>query len=345
MKNTSTFKYGIYERYIPLIFFLVFTGCQNQSPPQDLSVQPSSPLAKLSPTDLTRPQNSTQKYPPIQVSNPEKNRELTWHYKNGPLGPLTVVVSIPHNAQTNNRMPVLIALHGLGEALKEPSVGARGWLDDYGMNRAFVRMSQLPLSAVDFNQMISKSRLQWFNQTLQSRPYRGIIVVTPYLSHRFGKKNLQKQIHQYGYFLTHTLLPRIYQETPALGTVSSTGIDGVSLGGKASILMGLHFSTHFGAVGGIQAAFGPKQVRSLATKVEKARKQNPKLLFHLLSSDKDVYREATEKLSSTLNELGQRHTLNVAQGNHSYQFNQGPGVYEMLLYYDRVLRSETTHSN
>jgi len=54
----------------------------------------------------------------------------------------------------------------------------------------------------------------------------------------------------------------------------------------------------------------------------------------------DRYKQVTERISSELTQTNVKHQMDIVEGNHSYEFNRGPGVYEMLLYYDRVLRGE-----
>src|SRR5689334_12872433 len=48
---------------------------------------------------------------------PGPARELTWKYPDTAAGPMSVVVSIPASASAE-RYPVLIAMHGRGEAFK-----------------------------------------------------------------------------------------------------------------------------------------------------------------------------------------------------------------------------------
>ena len=48
---------------------------------------------------------------------PTPARELTWRWDHTPVGPMVVVVSIP---ETDRKLPVLIAMHGLGESEKGP---------------------------------------------------------------------------------------------------------------------------------------------------------------------------------------------------------------------------------
>lgn len=258
-----------------------------------------------------------------------------WHFPETGLGPTAVHITIPDSDVSSRRYPVLIALHGRGEALKTPEQGARGWPSDYGMLHALKRLSSPPLTENDFGQMVTQERLKIINRTLSNRPYRGLIIVSPYIPNQFGR-HLQSDANIYGRFLTQTLLPKIYLELPATGTVADTAIDGVSLGGRAAIVIGLTHPAQFGAVGGIQAALGATQIQMVVRLLESARQQNPHLAFRLLSSTEDVYRDVTVTLSQKLLDAGLPHEMAIVEGNHSYEFNRGPGVFEMLLYYNRI---------
>jgi enterochelin esterase-like enzyme len=266
--------------------------------------------------------------------------ELTWEYPSSPFGPTVVAVAVPKSASSTNRMPVLIALHGQGEARKMPAAGARGWFDDYSMLRAFSRLMAPPLNRDDFGGMVDDVRLDILNGSLKKKPYRGVIVVCPYLPDKFRSKHLYEDSKKYSDFLIRTVLPRVYKETAALGTVASTGIDGVSLGGRASVIVGLTHPETFGAVGGTQAAFRDDQVEETAALVSTARKKNPKLAFRLISSDGDRFKGVTLTLSAALKLRNEAHQVDIVKGDHSYEFNRGPGGLEMLLYYDSVLRGE-----
>ena len=266
--------------------------------------------------------------------------EISWRYPSDGLGPSQVIVAVPKQASKTAPMPVLVALHGQGESRKPPARGARGWIDDYDMARASTRLAVPPLTREDFGGMVTLKRLERLNRSLAKRPFRGIIVVCPYLPDRFRVNRLAQDANAYGAFLTNTVLPRVFKETPSMGTPESTGIDGVSLGGRAAVIIGLERPETFGAVGGIQAAFGKRQVDSISAMVERARRDHPNLAFRIMSSEKDRFRDVTLMLSNALKARGMSHQVDIVEGNHSYAFNRGPGVYEMLIYYDRILRGE-----
>jgi enterochelin esterase-like enzyme len=135
-------------------------------------------------------------------------------------------------------------------------------------------------------------------------------------------------------------LPRVYRETPAVGSAESTGIDGVSLGGRASILVGLLRPEAFGAVAALQAAFDSADATELTRRAKAARAKNPKLALRLLTSEGDFFLHSTKTISTAFSDAGIDHDFVLIPGPHDYPFNRGPGVYEMLLFHDRALRGE-----
>ena len=107
---------------------------------------------------------------------------------------------------------------------------------------------------------------------------------------------------------------------PTLTTPAGTGIDGVSLGGAVALRVGLSHPEAFGAVGALQPAIEPTDVRSWADRVIAARRVRPKLALRLTTSEGDPYRVAVGKLSSALGVAQQEHDAAVLPGPHDYPF-------------------------
>jgi iron(III)-salmochelin esterase len=266
-----------------------------------------------------------------------RRRELTWSL-DGPFGPNDVVVSIPEDAGPERRLPVLVALHGRGESRKGSRRGARGWIDDYALDQALTRLAAPPLGTRDFQGYVSRPRLKRINRELGEHPYAGLIVVCPYLPDVLRRGAAFERAEELAGFIVDVLLPRVYAETPAIGTPETTGIDGVSLGGRASLLVGAARPQAFGAVGALQAALDGGEVAPVAELMERAVVQNPDLKLRLLTSGQDHFRRVNQRLSAALTKKGVRHQYLSVVGTHSYRFNRGPGALEMLLFHDRALR-------
>jgi enterochelin esterase-like enzyme len=251
---------------------------------------------------------------------------------------MVVVVSIP---ETREPLPVLVAFHGLGEAQKGPERGARGWVDDYGLKRALGRLASPPLTHEDTENLTDRARLAQINESLKRRPYRGMVVVTPYTPDIISPDRSLDAAAPLARWLIDELLPRVRRDTPANPDASATGIDGVSLGGRVALLVGLERATSFGALGTLQPALYANDLDEISKRALAAREANPTLRLRLLTSRNDFYIDTIQHLSKRWKYRGVDHQLDVVSGPHSYAFNRGPGVYEMLLFHDRALRNES----
>lgn len=263
--------------------------------------------------------------------------ELTWTYATTPMGPMSAVVVLPERAP-DERFPVLVTFHGTGEARKGPERGARGWIEDYGMYRAIERLHHPPLTAADLQGFVDPARLEKLNAALAQQPYRGLVIVNSYTPDMLRGDEPFSKVPPLAKFAVEELLPRAARETPAIGTPQTTGIDGISLGGRAALSIGLRNPEAFAAVGGLQPAFDTDNAGAVATRAALAHQKNPGLSFRLLTSDGDYFLAATKAMSSAMKQAGVPHTLVIVPGPHDYPFNRGPAVYEMLIHHDRVLR-------
>jgi len=267
-------------------------------------------------------------------------RELSWRFEQGPFGPTDVLISVPASSDPAQRFPVLVAFHGRGESGKGSVQGARGWWDDYLLGRAITRLEHPPLDSRDFETYVSGERLEQINRDLLTRPYAGLIVVCPFLPDVLAGERAWGQGERLADFIADTLLPRVYAKTPAIGTAPTTGVDGVSLGGRAALLVGLSRPRAFGSVGSLQAALDASEVEHFAALAAHALAQNPRLSLRLLTSDEDYFQSQNQALSAALSARAVPHALAQVKGTHSYQFNRGPGALEMLLFHSRVLRGQ-----
>jgi hypothetical protein len=277
------------------------------------------------------------------VSALPTHRELTWTFADGPFGALDVLVSVPERpAGDDRRFPVLVAFHGRGESRKGRRAGARAWVDDYGLERALGRLHQPPLTAGDFEGFVTSERLCAINLELARQPYRGLILVCPYLPDVLKGAEAFRQAEPLARFVVDVLLPRVREKTPAQPQAAATGVDGVSLGGRAALLVGLTRPRAFGSVGALQAAIDERELSRFAQLAARARLDNPDLSLRLLTSDEDYFLQVNRDLSRALSRAGVAHRLETVVGTHSYRFNRGAGVFEMLLLHDRSLRDAST---
>ena len=249
--------------------------------------------------------------------------------------PQRAVILAPNWGGPEVRFPVVVALHGRGEALKGPELGAMGWPRDYALTRAFERICAPPLNDGDFEGLSDPAHMESMNRSLGERPFGGLIIACPYLP----DVNLLSAAEQkaYGRFVIDTLLPRVRNETPALTAPESTGIDGVSLGGAVALRVGLGAPEVFGAVGALQPALWEGQAAEWTELAKAARARRPGLKLRLTTSHEDMYRPAILRTSEAWRSAGVAHDVADLPGPHDYVFNRGPGSLELLFWHDRVL--------
>ena len=240
-----------------------------------------------------------------------------------------VAILKPKNA--TGRFPVLVALHGHGEAVKGPERGCLGWPNDYALVRALERVCAPPLVKEDFEGLVTDAHLAEVNAELAARPWGGLVVVCPYLPDLELRKD--DPIRDYGMFVADVVLPRVVREMPARAGAASTGIDGVSLGGAVALRAGLAMPETFGAVGALQPAIEESQVPDI---VALARKRAPAPL-RITTSEDDYYKKPVHALDDALRAADVAHDFAELPGPHDYVFNRGPGAYEMLMWHARVL--------
>jgi len=259
-------------------------------------------------------------------SDPRASLDVLDWEMNDESGEHRAVVLIPKGVRAGTKLPVLIALHGMGETTS-PKKGAYGWLESYELDRVLHRLRRPPLDADAFQGLVTETRLAEVNAELGKRPFGGLIVACPYLP-------AQPNYEAYGKWLGDKLIPKLRNETPAL---TNTGIDGVSLGGITSLRVGLARPDLFQAIGALQPAVNDEDVAdALAGTIQEKLNGRP---LRIVTSTEDVYRVTLESLDKKLWDRKVTHQFFVSEGPHDYVWNQGPGGIEMLLWHDRVLRA------
>jgi enterochelin esterase-like enzyme len=295
------------------------------------------------PADGLRP--APQRAPSASPARPSPaadmdTRELS--FDESPVGAEKALVLVPRWGNAGDRFPVLVALHGRGESVRGVDAGARGWLRDYGIDKTIARLRAPPLTREDFMGFVDDARLAKINASLARQPFRGLIVVCPWvpdvLSDRY--RNDLDAAAPFGDFVVRTLLPRVVETTPALTERAATGIDGVSLGGRVALQVGLSHPDRFGATGTLQAAIQRAETGEIARRARLAVGDGGSVRLRLLTSDHDYFRRPIEMLHDELAAEHVPHDYALVVGPHDYVFNRGPGGIEMLLWHDRALRAE-----
>jgi dienelactone hydrolase len=215
-------------------------------------------------------------------------------------------------------------------------VGAGAWPHEYQLDRLVQRLlSSAPLTAGDLLDMTNAARLQKLNASLAGAPFEGIALGCPYTPNLADKS--VDGARPFGRFLVEQLLAKLRTETGSTADRRATGIDGVSMGGRLALLVGLSYPEVFGAVGALQPALQIEEAALVSELAKKAVARAP-VLLRLVTSTDDYFLPAVRAASERLRTDGVDHELLVIPGTHGYDFNRGPGGVEMLLWHERVQR-------
>ncbi|MGE0785803.1 MAG: alpha/beta hydrolase [Sandaracinaceae bacterium] len=283
------------------------------------------------------------------ASSGDAQPESEWvHYRrldlDSPWGPQRVLITFPRRGDrlehpAGQRYPVVVALHGRGEALQGPERGYLGWASRYGLADAFRTLQRGRVQLNDYRRFVRPQHLVYLNWSLRRRPFQGVMVVTPYTPDIGGEDVGSPLIDEYATWLIGPMLTQLREAFPgAARGRGATAIDGISLGGRLSLEIGLGHPEAFGVVGGMQPAIRDVEV-PLADLALRAARTHPQRL-RLLTSDEDPFLWATRRLSTELRERRVPHTLTVTPGPHDYEFNRGPGSHELLFFHDRAAARE-----
>jgi iron(III)-salmochelin esterase len=230
-------------------------------------------------------------------------------------------------------LPLLVALHGRGETGRGLEVGAGAWLRSYGMDRQYRRLLAPPLELSDLEGIVTPSRLAAINASLARTPFKGVVTVCPWCPDLEDPS--PRGAARFGRFVCDDLLPRVRSLLGSTVDRTRTGIDGISMGGREALLVGLTNPEVFGVVGAMQPALG-KDEAAMVSALAKAAMAKAPVRLRLLTSDADYFRDAVQATSDRLRADGVPHEMIVVMGDHGYEFNRGPGGVEMLLWHDRL---------
>lgn len=265
--------------------------------------------------------------PPEGLALPLRVEELRF---DGTPSTRALVVAPP----TGGPFPVLVALHGRGEAVRGPDAGAHGWLRDYRLDRTLAALQRGKPTREDLEGLADDAELVRLAKDLETKPYRGLVVVCPHTPDILSGARSVRAADAFADFVVDTLLPKVHA---SFSTTKAVGIDGVSLGGRVALLSAARRPAAWKAVGTLQAAVREPEVAAFADEIAAFRKASSARL-RLLTSTDDPFRPPLAALSAELRRRELAHEHVVIGGPHDYSFNRGPGGFAMLTFHDRALR-------
>ncbi|MBI4701219.1 MAG: hypothetical protein HY744_08690 [Deltaproteobacteria bacterium] len=246
-----------------------------------------------------------------------------------------VVLLVPGHLGPDERVPLLVALHGLGETGDERS-GAYAWLERYGLGSAYERLRRPPLRELGKRGDFAPGRLAEVAAMLVERPFRGLCVACPYTPNVYRAPRREPLLDRYSRWLVEAVLPRVRNEAPVYGDAAHTSLDGCSLGGYVGLEVFLRQTEHFGAWGSVQGAIAAQRIPGYVALVGAAFARLGPRPIHLVTSGGDPYRAVNVAFAGALRRAGIACDLVVGRGPHDQPWLREAGAIEMLLWHDRL---------
>ncbi len=248
-----------------------------------------------------------------------------------------VALFVPNHLAPDERVPLLVLLHGLGET-GDSGTGVYAWVERYGLGTAYARLRRPPVARTSRQrQLLTDARLARTNAALAAQPFRGMAVACPYTPNVGKLPDPEGALDAYAAWITTVVIPRARKEAPVIADAAHTAIDGVSLGGYIGIEVFLRRPDFFGAWGGVQSALNAVRLSSYSDKLasvvggDKASRAR----IHLETSEADPFRETNGALAAMLAKKGIPCDFVTLPGAHDQVFLRESGTLEMLLWHDR----------
>ena len=269
------------------------------------------------------------------VEAPDALELQTWTWDKTPFygAGTTVIVATPKGLAPGAQLPLVVLLPGGHHTMQRHPVGCWGWWSEYRLGDIDAALRRGRVEPRDFHDLGRAADVEWFNGLLSSTPYRGAVLVTPWVVGR------QLDPAPHGAMVTEflrMLVERARAELPVATTREATGLGGMSSGGLWALYAGAGCSDLFGTVVATQP-FTEELLVPLRAAIG-ARKVPQRL--RMVTSEFDHQRKPTVELSEALRADGLEHELVEYAGAHSAQFAAGPGGLDALLVFDRALRGE-----
>ncbi len=245
---------------------------------------------------------------------------------------------VPNHLGKDERVPLLVLLHGLGETYDTTS-GVYAWVEHYGLGTAYARLRRPPLARTSRVQsLFTDERLARINAALAAQPFRGMAVACPYTPNVQKLPSPATALDAYAAWIADVVLPRARKEAPVIPDAAHTALDGVSLGGYVGIEVFLRRPDAFAAWGGVQSALNPVRLPSYAERLAGALGKAPRTSIHIETTEADPFRDVNTQLAALLSKKGVPCDFVVLPGPHDQVFLRESGTVEMLLWHDRRLR-------
>jgi enterochelin esterase-like enzyme len=246
------------------------------------------------------------------------------------------VLLVPRQQPPGAGLPMLVLLHGLAET-RDERLGAHAWVERYGLLEADARLRHPPVARTSRRGDFPEERVAAVNAALAARPYGGLVLCCPYTPNVWKAARPAAALDGYTRWLAEVVLPRARAESGASAGAAATGLDGCSLGGYVGLQVFLRRPDLFGTWGGVQSALSSGAAAGYAARLQRVVKEQGPRPLHLLTSSRDPFRAANQRLADELGRHGVPHQLRVLPGPHDQPWLRESGTLEMLLWHSQHL--------
>jgi pimeloyl-ACP methyl ester carboxylesterase len=246
-------------------------------------------------------------------------------------------LAIPTHLRSDERVPLLVLLHGLGET-GDAELGARAWVDRYGLVTAYARLLRPPVSRTSTRRDLPDARIAELRDELEKAPFRGLVLACPHVPNLPRAANPTRAFDDYARWIAESLVPAVRREVPHVDPNAPVGLDGCSLGGYVAFETFLRHPDAFGTIGGVQSAIGEGSAARYAERFAAAMARVGPRPFRLSSSSGDPFLPGNRALAAAAKGRRLDVDLHVLPGPHDQPWLREAGTLEMLLWHDRALR-------
>jgi poly(3-hydroxybutyrate) depolymerase len=246
-----------------------------------------------------------------------------------------VPVLVPRHLAEGARVPLVVALHGLGET-GDPALAARAWPELYGLGDAYGRLREPPIQARGRRGDLPPDRVEAINRALAARPLEGLVVACPFTPNPAKARDRGAHLDAYARWLVDVVASRAREQLSMVAPgPSTTHLAGCSMGGSVAIDVALRARGSFGALAIVQSAHGAHRNAAIAAGLAAAGPSGKPLPTLVLTSRGDPFRARNEALARELAARGVPHEARVLPGPHDQPWLREAGTPEMLLWLDR----------
>jgi iron(III)-salmochelin esterase len=266
------------------------------------------------------------------------HRRISVKGVDGDVQPVAIVVPRRPDravAPPEGRYALVVALHDLRGAERGPSKGPMIWTVNFELPVAMGALESGRLERKNFNGFVTSEHLDAVNASLAASPFRAPVVVSPYMPDLSSAS--EAEMSKYADWLVDVVLPAVRESFDGVAHGRrGTGIDGIGLGGRVALEVGLRRTDAFAAVGAIQPTVDAASTRAIVERVKPEEGQ----AIRLVTSEEDPGRAGTLGLSAALRERSLPHALVDTPGTHDIEYGRGAGAVELLRFQSSVLERE-----